>query len=181
MDLWDLFVGFLRASNLGFGGGPAIIPLVQAEAVDQYGWMTSSQFSEVVAVTNALPGPIISKLAAYTGYQVAWWPGVFVALLAANLPTILLVVLAGGLMSKYTNSPGLQSMLKGVRPVITVLIAVVALGWLADIVSAGQGSGDWWLIAGSLLIGAGACAGLYFKVHPALLVVMSLVLGYLMF
>ena|GEM_PF-425797 len=175
--LWDLFVAFFRASNFGFGGGPAIIPLVQAEAVDKYGWMTNSQFSEVVAVTNALPGPIATKLAAYVGFQVASWAGVAVATAATVLPTLFLVVWAGRFLSKHAQSLGVQASLKGVRPVVTVLIGVVALRWMWDIASGGFEHNDWWLLGGSVLIAAGAAVGLRWKVHPAVLVAAAMVIG----
>lgn len=180
-DLWDLFVAFFRASNLGFGGGPAIIPLIQVEAVNKYEWMSNTQFNDVVAVTNALPGPIATKLAAYVGYQVASWAGVAVATAATILPTIFLVVLAGRFLAKHVNSPGLQAMLKGVRPVVTVLIAVVALQWMMDIGAVAMEQNDWGMMVGNVLIGFGALLGLHWKIHPALLVVGSLVLGYFIF
>jgi len=118
MDLWNLFVAFFRASNLGFGGGPAIIPLIQAEAVDHYKWMTNAEFTDALAVANALPGPIATKIATYIGYQVASWPGVLVALAATVVPTVIILVFLGNLLMKYANSEALKSMLKGVRPIV---------------------------------------------------------------
>jgi chromate transporter len=180
-DLWDLFVAFLRASNLGFGGGQSIIPLVQVEVVNNYGWMSNTQFNEVVAVTNALPGPIATKLAAYAGYQVASWPGVAVATAATIMPTILILVMAGKIIAKYSQNPGMKSMLKGVRPIVTVLIGVVAVQWMIDIGMEGIEHNDAWLIGGSVLIGIGAAVGFYFKIHPAILIVAAMGLGYLIF
>jgi chromate transporter len=180
-NLWDLFVAFLRASHFGFGGGPAIIPLVQAEAVHNYGWMSQAEFADMVAVSNALPGPIATKLAAYVGFQVASWPGAVVAVAATVLPTVLLLVWAGRVLMKYAQRPGVKSMLKGVRPVATALIAVVAVQWMMDIGAAGIAGQDMGLVAGSVVIGAGAAVGLYFKVHPVILIVAAMGLGGVMF
>ncbi|MDR1961901.1 MAG: chromate transporter, partial [Gracilibacteraceae bacterium] len=86
-DLWQLFIGFLRASNLGFGGGPAVIPLIQAEC-ERFGWLDAAQFSDAIAAGNALPGPIATKMAAYIGYKIAAWPGALVSVTATILPSI---------------------------------------------------------------------------------------------
>lgn len=176
-ELWNLFIAFFRASNLGFGGGPALIPLIQAEAVDHYHWMTTSQFTDTLAVANALPGPIATKIATYIGYQVASWPGVIVAITATILPTVLILIFLGSLLTKYANSQGLKAMLKGVRPIVTALLALVAYDMA---VSAFQivSPVDYFTIA----IALGAALSLYFfKVHPALLIVISMGIGLLVF
>ncbi len=176
-ELWNLFIGFFRASNLGFGGGPAIIPLIQAEAVDNYHWMTDSQFTDAIAVANALPGPIATKIATYIGYQVASWPGVIVALIATVLPTVLILIFLGTLLTKYANSMALKSMLKGVRPIVTALLVVVAFDMGVSAFQI-QAPTDYLTIA----IAAVAAAALYFiKVHPALLIVLSMAVGYFIF
>ncbi len=124
--LWNLFIAFTRASNLGFGGGPAVVPLIKAEAVDRYQWMDSEEFADALAISNALPGPIATKMAAYIGYKEAGWLGVLVALIGTVAPTVIIVVLLGSLIMKYSNSPELKAMLKAVRPVVVVLVADTA-------------------------------------------------------
>jgi len=176
-DLWNLFIAFFRASNLGFGGGPALIPLIQAEAVDHYHWMTTSQFTDTLAVANALPGPIATKIATYIGFQVASWPGVIVALTATVLPTVLILIFLGSLLTKYANSNGLKAMLKGVRPIVAALLAVVAYDMAVSAFQI-QTPIDYFTIA----IAAGAAAAIYFfKTHPALLIVMSMGIGLFIF
>lgn len=177
IDLWNLFVAFFRASNLGFGGGPAIIPLIQAEAVDHYQWMTNAEFTDALAVANALPGPIATKIATYIGYQVASWPGIFVALVATIVPTLIILVLLGNILMKYANSQALKSMLKGVRPIVTALLALVAyqMGVIAFEIHAPL---DFFTV----VIAAGAAGAIYFfKVHPALLIVASMFVGFIIF
>lgn len=75
MTWWEIFWGFFVANVLGYGGGPASIPLMQEEIVNHYGWLTNEQFADVLAVGNALPGPIATKIAAFVGYEVAGWIG----------------------------------------------------------------------------------------------------------
>lgn len=171
-QLWDLFIGFTRASNLGFGGGPAVIPLIQAETVDRYHWMSTQEFTDALAVSNALPGPIATKMAGYIGYKIAGWPGVFVSLLGAILPTLLAVVLLSGLLMKYSNSSHLKGMLKAVRPVVVVLVAETVL-------SMGQSSFSdisTWVIAVLSIV------ALYlFNIHPAIMIIVAMAFGYFVF
>lgn len=171
-QLWDLFIGFTRASNLGFGGGPAVIPLIQAETVDRYHWMSIQEFTDALAVSNALPGPIATKMAGYIGYKVAGWSGVFVSLLGAILPTLLAVVLLSGLLMKYSNSSHLHGMLKAVRPVVVVLVAETVL-------LMGQNSFpniSTWVIAALSIV------ALYlFNLHPAIMIIVAMVFGYFVF
>ncbi|MBW7458094.1 chromate transporter, partial [Paenibacillus sepulcri] len=69
MEWIHLFLGFLISNVLGYGGGPASIPLMYQEIVTHYGWLTDPQFSNMLALGNALPGPIATKIAAYVGYE----------------------------------------------------------------------------------------------------------------
>lgn len=171
-QLWDLMVAFARASNLGFGGGPAVVPLIQIEVVERYHWMTNSEFTDALAVGNALPGPIATKLAAYVGYQEAGWLGAIVANIGVILPTALAVVLLARFLMKYSKSPALQGMLKGVRPVVVVLIAQTALdmgkGSFPDLITWG--------------IALATVASVYWlKLHPAIIILVSMVFGFIVF
>lgn len=171
-QLWNLFIAFTRASNMGFGGGPAVIPLIKIEVVERYHWLTNAQFTDALAVGNALPGPIATKLAGYVGYQVVGWLGALAALIGTIMPTVLAVLLLTGFLMKYSNSPILKGMLQGVRPVVVVLIAQTAfdmgIGSFPNITT--------WGIALATL------ASLYWlKLHPALIIVLSMAFGLLVF
>lgn len=167
--LWDLLIAFTRASNLGFGGGPAVVPLIQAEAVDKYKWMGSDEYSDALAIGNVLPGPIATKMAAYVGYRVAGWAGVFSALLGTILPTLLVVVLLGSLIMAYSDSHALQAILMAVRPVVVVLLAETAY----DMGKKAFSGVSTWLIAGA----AGVIL-LFTTIHPAIMILSAMALGY---
>jgi chromate transporter len=124
-DLWELVVSFGRAGLFGFGGGPAMIPLIQAEVVDLRGWLSQAEFIDAFAFGNALPGPIATKLAGYVGYGVAGWGGALLAMLAITLPTIALMVALMGVSKSPRFAPVIERMLYGVRPVVVALLAVV--------------------------------------------------------
>lgn len=168
---WDVFIAFTRSSNLGFGGGPATIPLMQNEVVKRYKWMNDEEFADALAVGNALPGPIATKMAGYIGYKVAGWLGALLGLLGTVVPSLLVVVFLSHLISVYAHSPELKAMLQAVRPVVVILIAQTALGM-------GKKAFPNYITWG---IALAAAILLFFNIHPAILIVASMAFGYWMF
>ncbi|MDD2233526.1 MAG: chromate transporter [Desulfitobacteriaceae bacterium] len=170
--LWDVFIAFVRASNLGFGGGPAVVPLIKAEAVDRYHWMDEQEFADALAISNALPGPIATKMASHIGYKQAGWPGVVVALIGTVVPTLIIVILLSNIIMKYSDSPELKAMLKAVRPVVVVLIAQTAFEMGRKSFSALSSWG----------IAAVTAALIYFtSIHPVFFIASAMLFGWIVY
>ncbi len=166
-SLWDIFVAFFRANILGYGGGPAAIPLVEAEVVNNYQWMTGEEFANALAAGNTLPGPIATKMASYVGYQVGGWPGALVALLGAVGPTVFAMIGLAALLTKFKDNPMVSGMIKGVRPVVWVLFVTLALDYLKFVGS-----------VPTAVIAVGAFVLVYIlHVHPAIAVAAGLAIG----
>ncbi|MCH6268867.1 chromate transporter [Neobacillus citreus] len=121
----DLFVAFFRSGMLGFGGGPSAIPLVHKEVVGTFKWMNDEEFGDTLALANALPGPINTKMAGYIGYRVAGILGLFTAILSSILPTIALMIILLTSLSAFKDQPWVQGMTKAVVPVVGVMLAVL--------------------------------------------------------
>lgn len=132
MIYWKIFVANFMANFLGYGGGPASIPLLEHEVVDRYGWFTVHEFSEMVALGNALPGPIATKLAGFIGYQQGGIFGAFVGLFASVAPSIVLLIILLGLLLKFKESPKVKNMTKLVRPAIAVLLGVMTIDFFSS-------------------------------------------------
>ncbi|MBO8172897.1 MAG: chromate transporter [Bacillaceae bacterium] len=166
-DLIHIFLAFLRVGLLGYGGGPSSIPLVHREVVEKYRWMDDDEFSDVLALGNTLPGPITTKMAGYIGYRVKGITGCVVGVLAMALPTVFLMIGLLGLLLSYKDSPRVHGMTAAVRPVVGVMLGVLAYGFFKK---AWKDSGMFSTISiaavSLLLIGLG--------VHPA--VVMGVIL-----
>ncbi|WP_235867309.1 chromate transporter [Priestia abyssalis] len=140
MVLWQLFISFTRATMLGYGGGPSTIPLYENEVVDHYKWMTTKEFGEALAFGNALPGPIATKLAAYIGFKVAGWIGAMVALVAVVMPTAILMIVLVSVLHKFQGNPIIKGMIKGVQPIIFVMLAMLAFDFAKYAFTASSGS-----------------------------------------
>lgn len=173
--LLELFVSFTRVSLFGFGGGPSMIPLVRSEVVDVRGWLTPEAFLDAFAFGNALPGPIVTKLAMYVGHHVAGWPGALAALLGATLPTAALILLVAQLVVRAKHSTWLQSAIAGIRPVVVALLLLVAWDFAPSALgSLGQVASLWprWLIAAASLV-----LTVRYDVHPVVLILVGAGVG----
>ncbi|NAO99621.1 chromate transporter, partial [Halomonas sp. MG34] len=126
MIYWEIFIAFFIPGILGYGGGPASIPLVENEVVGRFAWMSVQEFSEMLALANALPGPIATKLAGYIGYDVGGILGAVVGVFAAVAPSLILMILLLRILFKYKDSPKVKRLTLFVRPVIAILLGVMA-------------------------------------------------------
>ena len=121
----QIFLAFFIPGILGYGGGPSSIPLVEAEVVDRYHWLSVQEFSEVLAMGNALPGPIATKMAGYIGYAEGGVLGALIGIFATVAPSLILMVVLLGLLMKHKDSPRVKRMTTVVRPVIAVLLGIM--------------------------------------------------------
>lgn len=171
MLYWKIFMAFFIPGILGYGGGPASIPLVENEVVGHYGWMTRQEFSEVLAVGNSLPGPIATKLAAYIGYTEGGVLGSIVGLFASVAPSIILMLVLMAVLLKYKDKPQVKNISIIVRPIIAVLLGVMAYQFAKDSVITLGTIYSVILVAGSYLLME------KLKWHPALVIVLALIVG----
>ncbi|MFL0452383.1 chromate transporter [Bacillus pumilus] len=122
----ELIIAMVRTGILGFGGGPSVIPLIRHEAMVKYQWVNDDEFGETLAIANALPGPIATKMSAYLGYRLKGVSGAIVATAAHILPTCLAMVALVTLVSVLSSSQIIQNMIGAVTPVIAVLLGIMA-------------------------------------------------------
>jgi len=159
------------ANILGYGGGPAIIPLVHQETVNVHGWLTDAEFAEILALGNAIPGPIAPKISAFIGFQQGGILGASIALFATIAPSLILMVFLMGVLKRYKDSPQVQRLSKYIRPTIAVLMGIITV----QSFTTGYNTMEIWhlIILGGVSL---LCIG-KFKVHPAFVVLGALVYG----
>jgi chromate transporter len=166
-----IFWSFFIANLLGYGGGPATIPLIQNEVVNNYHWMSLSEFGDVLAIANALPGPIATKMGGYIGYQLGGVLGATIALIATVLPSALAVILLFKFVNLFKSSPKVALMTKSVQPIIFILLAVMAYQFF---LTAYENSGIFHLV---FLAAVSYFALFRIKMHPSLLIACCLIYG----
>lgn len=167
----EIFLAFLIPGILGYGGGPSSIPLVEREVVGTYEWMNTTEFAEVLALGNALPGPILTKMGAYIGYEAGGVLGSVVAISASVLPSLLLMIFLAGILYKLKGTNKFTTLTLLIRPVIAILLGVIVVDFLF---SSLEVSGTFHTV---FLIGLAFILLQVVKIHPALVITIGLVYG----
>lgn len=171
MIYWSIFLAFFIPGILGYGGGPASIPLVEKEVVDRYGWMTTEEFGEVLALGNALPGPVATKMAGYIGYVEGGILGSIIALFASVAPSLVLMIGLMVTLMKYKDSPKVKNITKLVRPVIAILLGAMAVQFFVTSYGTSGSIQTIFLIAASYWLLEVR------KMHPAIVILLALAFG----
>jgi chromate transporter len=162
-----VFATHLWIGAVLFGGGYVLVALLQPYAVQQYGWLTSTQFLDGVALTQAVPGPI-STLSAFVGYAAAGVPGAILATLGIYLPAFASVLVVAPRLERLREVDAVRHALEGVVAVVAGAVVGIGISLLlagvrdlvaASILVVALGLAVWrktpalWLVAGGLTAG----------------------------
>ncbi len=123
MIYWELFLGFLRVGCFAFGGAYGAIPLIR-EVVLGYGWLTDEAISNMIAISESTPGPIMVNMATYIGSSQGGVLGALIATTAVVLPAFFIILLVMILLNAALKSPYVQAVLRGVKPCIIGIILI---------------------------------------------------------
>ncbi len=117
-----LFLTFFKIGAFTFGGGYAMIPLIQKEVVDNHKWVTADDILEVIAIAESTPGPIAVNAATFVGYKFGGFWGAFCATLGVVSPSFLIIVLLSSLISRFQDNKVVQYAFFGIRAGVLALI-----------------------------------------------------------
>ena len=173
----QLFLSYLKIGFFGFGGGYAMLSLIQNEIVEQRGWLTATQFADIVAVSQMTPGPIAINSATYIGYEIGGVFGSVVATFAVCLPSLTLMLLLTRLFLRYRENRFIQNVVKAVGPVVVGMIASAALLMMFPMSGKNENFVDVW----SWILFAACLYGSYRKVNPILMILTSAFVGVLLY
>ena len=123
MSLLALFKAFFQIGLFSFGGGMAAIPLIQEGIVVKNGWLTMTQFTDLITIAEMTPGPIAVNSATFVGMQLYGLPGALIATAGCILPSCIIVSLLAYVYSKYSEIFWIKGALSGLRPAVVALIA----------------------------------------------------------
>lgn len=124
----QLFYTFFKIGLFGFGGGYAMLSMIQGEVVTQYGWLTAQEFTDIVAISQMTPGPIGINAATYVGFTATGSIfGSIIATFAVILPSFILMLTISKFFLKYQKHPVVEAIFSGLRPAVVGLLASAAL------------------------------------------------------
>lgn len=177
-----LFITFFQIGLFGFGGGYGMLSLIQGEVVHHWEWMSTSEFTDIVAISQMTPGPIGINSATYCGFTAVQQAGMgtgtailgsCVATFALVLPSFVLMILISRLFMRYVKSPAVQSVFAGLRPAVVGLLAAATLLLCTRENFSTPSENAWQFWVSIFLFVATFLGTLLFKIHPIKMIVMS--------
>ena len=123
----QLFLAFLQIGAFSFGGGYAAMPLIQAQVIERYGWLSQTDFADLVTIAEMTPGPIAVNAATFVGNLVGGMFGAFCATAGVILPSCIFVTVLAYLYTKYRKLTLMQGVLKTLRPAVVAMIFTAGL------------------------------------------------------
>lgn len=127
-DLWKVFFTFCKIGAFTFGGGYAMIPLIQHEAVEKHHWVTEEDILEIVAIAESTPGPIAINAATFVGYRKAGIGGGIAATLGVILPSFLIILAISGILREFQENLYVAYAFRGIRAGVLALIVKALWG-----------------------------------------------------
>ena len=126
----QLFLSFLQIGAFSFGGGYAAMPLIQNQVVQLHPWLSQSEFTDLITISQMTPGPIAVNSATFVGTRIAGVPGALAATIGCVLPSCILVTILAKIYLKYRSLSLLQDILKSLRPAVIAMIAAAGVSIL---------------------------------------------------
>lgn len=121
-QLWQIFAAFFRIGAFTFGGGLAMIPLIQKEAVEKHGWVSDDDILEIVAIAESTPGPIAINAATFVGYRAAGVLGSAFATFGTVLPSFVIILLISYVLRQFQQLPAVQYAFWGIRAGVLAML-----------------------------------------------------------
>jgi chromate transporter len=167
MQIWELFLSFLKVGMLSFGGAYSLIPVIETEVVKNHQWLTNDEFMRILGIVEFIPGAISIKFATYTGYKTAG----IVGAIAANLGNMVfpagLMIIIYYTLSHFEKNQYIIKAFQGIKYAVIGMIVVIMFQYLF------KGSFNYKFLAimviGGILV--------FLKIHPAIIIAISAFIG----
>ncbi len=190
MIFFSLFYTFFMIGLFGFGGGYGMLSLIQHETVEHWHWLTSAEFTDIVAISQMTPGPIGINSATYCGYMAVKNAGLGIpmavlgsatATFALVLPSLILMVLISKMFMKYMHTRTVTSVFTGLRPAVVGLLAAATLLLCTKDNFSTPTDNPWQFCISCALFAATAYGTGYLKINPIRMICYCAIAGLLLF
>ena len=178
----QLFYTFFKIGLFGFGGGYAMISMIQGEVVTRYNWVSTQEFTDIVAISQSTPGPIGINAATYVGFTATGsiW-GSVIATFAVVLPSFILMLTISKFFLKYQKHPAVEAVFSGLRPAVVGLLASAALV-LMNVENFGSPTDDTYTFVISIIIFLVAFIGTKkYHANPILMIIACGIAGLILY
>lgn len=120
--LWNMFITFFKIGAFTFGGGYAMIPIIQEEVVEKKKWIDDNEFMDAIALAQASPGPVAVNTSVYCGYKLKGFSGALACTLGTILPSFITILVIASFFYQFRSNPIIDRVFMGIRPAIVALI-----------------------------------------------------------
>ena len=178
----QLFYTFFKIGLFGFGGGYAMLSMIQGEVVTRYDWVSTQEFTDIVAISQSTPGPIGINAATYVGFTATGsiW-GSVIATFAVVLPSFILMLTISKFFLKYQKHPAVEAVFSGLRPAVVGLLASAALV-LMNVENFGSPTDDTYTFVISIIIFLVAFIGTKkYHANPILMIIACVIAGLILY
>lgn len=172
-DLIKMFISFLKIGAFTFGGGFAMIPLIEAEVVDKNKWLSKDDFTDIIVISQTFPGAIAVNSSLFIGYKIGGFIGALLGMLGVVLPSFFIILIIAMLFMQFRDNYYVDLAFKGITAAVPVLVlvAVTSLSKSVDKKS----------IINIVILILSVIGILVFDIHPAIIVIISGLIGILFF
>lgn len=164
-NILKMFFIFLKIGLFTFGGGFAMIPIMEREFVDNQGWIEKEDFVDIISITQTVPGAVAVNLSIFLGYNMLGVTGALMAAIAVALPSFTVISLIAGFYKTFSQMTVVQNFFRGVTPAVIALIAYAGYDLASDI--------NWDLSLSLLFLGV-IVAGIIFNVNAIVLITLTI-------
>lgn len=120
--LFNMFKTFFKIGAFTFGGGYAMLPMIQKEVVEENQWIDTEEFMDILAIAEVTPGPVAINTSSYVGFKMAGFKGAVVCTLGTVLPSFLIILCIAMFFGHYKDNPIIEKVFLGIRPAVVALI-----------------------------------------------------------
>jgi chromate transporter len=178
MMLLELFLTFMMIGLVSFGGGYAMIPLIEYEVTNR-GWLTIQEFTDVIAIAGMSPGPIATNSAIFVGYKTAGLVGAVVSTMGMVIPSLVIIIVIATFFYKMHHNKYVTSAFYGLKPIITGLILYSAIRFAYSNGVIGEWS--WQTAANFAIFAISLFAMLRLQTHPLTVIMLSGLVGVVLY
>ncbi len=120
--LFKMFMTFFKIGAFTFGGGYAMLPMIQKEVVEKNQWVETEEFMDIIAIAEVTPGPVAVNTSSYVGFKIAGFKGAIMCTLGTVLPSFLIILFIAMFFGHYKDNSTIEKMFLGIRPAVVALI-----------------------------------------------------------
>lgn len=171
-NLINLFLAFLKVGSFSFGGAYSLIPLIEKEVVNNHQWLSHDEFLRVLGMVEIFPGAISIKFATFTGYKTAGILGAIAANLGNIFTPAILILFSTYIYSLYEKNILVNKAFDGIKYAVIGMIAAIMYQYAVK-------NGNNW--QEFVLLAIGASLIIFFRLHPAYVVIIAAVIGILIY